>query len=625
MNSHRSGLENNLPMKARSLPLFENIRAFPAPHANFQWTKCLRELILAEKFDLYTIDLFEEIKDLVIEGVQELPLLSVVTMSSEEESFVLPIDPCDSWIEIIRSNLNNPDRILFTQTSIQHTGSDSPWIPDGSWVKGMEPVSFQASISPLFQKEILTQGIAQEVIETYNTLQGIKKKKVLVFCNQRNYYHLYKLFHDEAYHSKLLSCLESSRDIPDVAKLERFSVRPEQAYFALNEIPFYVGEIEKNRRDPFAQIPELTDLIKQLWIQTRWDYLESEEEIRKIPTTKIQKALQYLRNLSFQQNKMNPGLMDLVEAAQGVFGDTFASRVLEAARFYPFFDPIEENIIELRPESLIHPIFGELKSTNIFRDSNLEWREIQLRPEPTKEKMQEYRYSWDPSEMCSHMPEDLKIEQFNKHLRSAALRQVNEELSRSEEFTSSTKDGLDIRATLRNWHTGKIFVKESPPKAGSLDTVIILFDTKQDQKYPHQTVWFAEHMEESTLTFYSTDPFDKMIGPGVAEANYGGLSLLYPPKWTPDPFRNPLLVKQCQSKAEIIVASALQNSSERNVCILSPSPPSMRMKRWAKRYNKRIIHMPFAKFSSETLERLRKFHVLNGKHIRSYARRFIGY
>ena len=33
------------------------------------------------------------------------------------------------------------------------------------------------------------------------------------------------------------------------------------------------------------------------------------------------------------------------------------------------------------------------------------------------------------------------------------------DLARSEKFTTSLKDGLDIRETLRNWHTGDLFVK----------------------------------------------------------------------------------------------------------------------------------------------------------------------
>src|SRR5208337_2268634 len=125
--------------------------------------------------------------------------------------------------------------------------------------------------------------------------------------------------------------------------------------------------------------------------------------------------------------------------------------------------------------------------------------------------------------------EDGTIERFNSHVRSKSLKVLVEELARTEKFTSSVKDGIDIRETLRNWHTGTIYVKEVPPARGRMDTVVIIFDAAHDEKYPHHTTWYAEHGEESTLTFYATDPFEDLIGPGIARCRYGGLSLLFPP------------------------------------------------------------------------------------------------
>ena len=36
-----------------------------------------------------------------------------------------------------------------------------------------------------------------------------------------------------------------------------------------------------------------------------------------------------------------------------------------------------------------------------------------------------------------------------------------------------------------------------------------------------------------------------------------------------------------------------------------------------------MIHLPLKRFSNQTIEKVRRFHVLNGKDIRSYAKRFI--
>ena len=43
---------------------------------------------------------------------------------------------------------------------------------------------------------------------------------------------------------------------------------------------------------------------------------------------------------------------------------------------------------------------------------------------------------------------------------------MGEDLARTEKFTSSLKDGLDVRESLRNWHTGELSVREflQPPE-----------------------------------------------------------------------------------------------------------------------------------------------------------------
>ena len=142
--------------------------------------------------------------------------------------------------------------------------------------------------------------------------------------------------------------------------------------------------------------------------------------------------------------------------------------------------------------------------------------------------------------------------------------------------------------------------------------LIILFDTENDHLYPHHTVWFAEHDEESTLTFYGTDPMADLIGPGIARAKYGGLSLLYPPR----PIRNPFQT-YTGTLAECLCYGACQNSEDKNIAVVSPHKPGINLKRIAQKFKKNLIWMPFAKFSSETLHQLRTFHVLNDKEVRS--------
>ena len=108
-------------------------------------------------------------------------------------------------------------------------------------------------------------------------------------------------------------------------------------------------------------------------------------------------------------------------------------------------------------------------------------------------------------------------------------------MAKTEKFTTSLKDGLDIRDTLRNWHTGDLYVKVLPPSRGNLDAVVMLFDSPVDPRdYSWRTTWFAEHQNESTLAFFATNFQEELIGPGIGLATYGGALFLFPPVSIPD-------------------------------------------------------------------------------------------
>ena len=141
-----------------------------------------------------------------------------------------------------------------------------------------------------------------------------------------------------------------------------------------------------------------------------------------------------------------------------------------------------------------------------------------------------------PYGMCSWPPRTTRIEEAStRHVRDQARAILGSDLARSEKFTSSVMDGLDIRETLRNWHTGDLYVKVIPPSRGSVDAVVFLFDVPADPEvYTNRATWYAEHSEESTLAFFATDPMTNLIGPGIAQADYGGALFLYPPRPIPD-------------------------------------------------------------------------------------------
>jgi hypothetical protein len=251
------------------------------------------------------------------------------------------------------------------------------------------------------------------------------------------------------------------------------------------------------------------------------------------------------------------------------------------------------------------------------------WRQLKLKPQPEPKHSRIWQMLWDPYGQCSWPPEDERIESFNTHVRDQARAILGSDLARTEKFTSSIKDGLDMRETLRNWHTGELYVREIPPSRGSVEVVTFLFDSPADPDvYSWRSTWHAEHAEESTLAFYATPFIENMVGPGVGLSKYGGCLFIYPPRLIHDIWTDPGL-EAAHNIEDRLVAAALMHSRERNVVLVSPRPPRGRWRLLARRLRRHIVYIPLKRFSGQTVERLRHFHVLNGQEVRSYAARFI--
>ena len=113
------------------------------------------------------------------------------------------------------------------------------------------------------------------------------------------------------------------------------------------------------------------------------------------------------------------------------------------------------------------------------------------------------------------------------------------------------------------------------------------------------------------LTFFATSCQEKIIGPGIALCEYGGAMLLFPPRLYLDVWTDPRL-DFADTLEERLLAGALWHSQERHVVVVSPRVPSASWRRLAKRFGKKLVHLPMSRFSTATIERLRHFHVLNG-------------
>jgi hypothetical protein len=224
--------------------------------------------------------------------------------------------------------------------------------------------------------------------------------------------------------------------------------------------------------------------------------------------------------------------------------------------------------------------------------------------------------------ICSYPPEDLVIEDYGRFLKKKARAMLSEERIRVEPFTTSILDGIDMRETIRNWHQRKIYVRQADRLSGEVGALVVIFDEDREDRYQYLTTWLGEHQNESDMAFYSTFPFEHMVGPGIGRAEYGGLLMALPPRrmfdvWSDSDY------DFAESKPERLLMAGLDYSVERFVVYIAAKPPRSIFRSIASHLNRKILYVPIGALSPVKLKRLRVVHVLDSYERRGEAKDYI--
>jgi hypothetical protein len=347
------------------------------------------------------------------------------------------------------------------------------------------------------------------------------------------------------------------------------------------------------------------------------------EREEKAPLTPLQMQvlLQYARNLAIHENQLQPGVFDLLLAARGVADDNFAWWFWQEATDWPYqSEKAEIGTLRVGLEEL-H------RGRRVFRFHRRERTEglIRriLRPRPREARPGEWKDLAGPHH-CSHPPEDIALEGYAAFLRKRTTGILSAEQSRVEPFTTSILDGIDMRETLRNMaHDGRIYVREERPVRGRVGSVVLIFDEDEaDRAYPYRMTWQGEHAEESDMAFYSTPPGARMVGPGISRCEYGGFLMTWPPLRMYAVWEDEVLAAFPRKHERLAVAGILY-SQERIVTFIAAHPPRPMLRAIAERFDRRLVYLPLGQLSPITLKRIRTFHILHGKWVRSMAETFI--
>ena len=146
---------------------------------------------------------------------------------------------------------------------------------------------------------------------------------------------------------------------------------------------------------------------------------------------------------------------------------------------------------------------------------------MRFRRRPSIEMKELWKEQWNEigvGGICSWPPEDDRQERFMMFLRKRALQVVSEDKKQVVEFSTSMLDGLDIRETMRNWHQKKLYVQQVPQPQGKVGAVVVIFDEEMmDPRYSWRLTLYAEHRNESDISFYSTPLGEKVVGPRISK------------------------------------------------------------------------------------------------------------
>ncbi len=624
------------------LRLSSRIEVLPILHASGDMAQEVRETLIGRQFDCLAVPLPPSVESPLEEAIEELPHINLITIPEPDRdgtpvvSFV-PVDPCQAVIMGIRVARGEGIARAYIDREVTVFEPTPLAAPDPYALKRVSLAAFASAVIPSLQAPPNPGQRWDRIAWMAFRLHELELdfESILCLCSLAEWPWL-----REAYRIRT--------PYPDperpVAPPSRYSVHTSTLYFVLGELP-YVTELYERRRAEVRSDRHLSvDGIKELLLEARSRWLVA----RNTDTTSVanwitpqllQRYLQYVRNLALTDRRLTPDLYTLVLAAKQMAGDEFAITLLETAKSYALH---QEDQGELSWKTLSAGI-GKLEfpdgvvalAKNRLEGLPLVWRSLTLRPRPTRTSSRRWALLWNPFRQCSWPPEDSRIESFTSHVREQARAIMGADLARVEKFTTSIKDGVDLRESLRHWHTrhwaqrpeGRkrmdIYVKEIPPARGNVEVVVFLFDTPADpHRYSWQATWYAEHAEESTLCFYATPFLGQFVGPGIAQSRYGGAMFLFPPRWIPDIWNDQRL-SFTRSLEERLIAGAALHSREPHIVLVSPIPALAGWRRIVRRFRRRLVVIPLNRFSGLTVDRLRRFHVLNGHEIRSYAARFI--
>jgi len=589
------------------------LRFFPVLPGRLEFAAALRHALLREQPQVLAVELPISLQKAYLRAIARLPEISVVLYEGEGEDQLIyvPVEPADPFTEAVRTAQEMGLEIVFIEPDLAPKPHLADRAPDPYSVR---MIGYDKYVEVYrAHRRVESPEITAHARAIAWRLQGADPGKRTFVVLSMNLY------------DAVLDALDVPQEDPPLGRERRdihlVNPHPECLAEILVEYPFL-----QHRYEEYRMLLDDSNTIDrprvQLEVLRHAEKTYEENAGEKLAFWHRQLIARYTRNLAIVDGDLMAGVFDMCVAARSIVDDNYGWEVWESANRYP----------AQRAESDLETV--HLSADEVFlgtRRVRLRRRlprpKQRLRPGSLKQrKKEQYPGEWaqqiDGNAICSYPPEDLAIESYGRFIKSKAKSILSEERERVEPFTTSLLDGIDIRETIRNWHERKIYVRHQQRIGGNVGSVIVIFDEDRDDKYAYLTTWLGEHQNESDMAFYSTFPFDHLVGPGIGRGEYGGFLMTLPPRRMFDVWSDPDY-DFAETKAERLLMAGLDYSVEKLVGYVAAKPPRSVFRTIADRMGRKILYIPIGQLSPSKLKKLRVVHVLDGHHRRAEAKDYI--
>jgi hypothetical protein len=594
---------------------------FPVVPGRIEFAIELRRLLLSSRPALVAVELPGFLAKAYSRALARLPEISVLLYTEEagddDRAVYVPVEPADPFTEALRTAEEIGAQIIFLEPDT----NERPHLPDNY------PDTYAADRVGLDQyieryrvfPQPRTEEVSAHAASMAWKLQGADPDAEVVVVVSLNLL------------DPLLDAMQTPQEPPPRPRHTPDDVRllnphPECLAEITVEMPYLqeryeflrlgIGDGDSRNQEriskPFVQF----DLLREAEAK----YTESTGD--KLAHWHRRLIARYTRNLAHISGELVANVYDLAVAARSIVDDNFGWEVWQMAnRYLAQHESSDLETVKLSASE----IWLNTKRLRIRRRlprPKQRLRPAGLKPRKRESTPGEWARQTTGEAICSYPPEDLVIEEYGRFLKKKAKAMLSEERVRVEPFTTSILDGIDIRETIRNWHQRKIYVRQADRLAGEVGSVVVVFDEDREDRYQYLTTWLGEHQNESDMAFYSTFPFDHLVGPGIGRAEYGGFLMTLPPRRMFDVWHDPDY-DFAETKPERLLMAGLDYSVERFVVYVAARPPRSIFRSIAAHLNRKILYVPMGALSPTKLKKLRVVHVLDSYDRRQEAKDYL--